>query len=125
MNLDGYWVATAAGVWRVVNLDDPLEPIAMLIPVPPVAPARCRPAATMPAPARRPRRRRRRVLAAREVHEITPTPDGAWCHRVLSDPGGGAEASYQTWCIDGDGLRSGDAGDGHGATTWESSFTRP
>ncbi len=119
IDFDAYWVATPAGLWQVANVDDPLEPIAMMLSLPPVARHDEVPVVDDDDADGDPDDDQ----GARDVYETKQSPDGAWCHMELSDPGGGAEASYQSWCFDATGLITGTAGDGHGANTWESSFT--
>jgi hypothetical protein len=115
MSLDGYWIATPAGVWHTSSEDDPLEPVERLLSLPPAARSD-----ELPDPEADPER----DPPAREVYATREVVGGAWCHERISDPGGGAEASTWSLCLDARGLVSGSSSDGHGAVVWETSFTR-
>ena len=115
IDLSGYWVATADGLWHTADPADELIAVERLMSLPPVAreDAVADPEAD---PDRDP--------PAQSVYATRASDGGAWCHERVDDPGGGAEASVWGLCLDARGLLSGSASDGHGAVVWEATFTR-
>jgi hypothetical protein len=113
--LDGFWIATADGVWHVTDVDEPLEPLARLMSLPPAARLD-----EVPDPDAEPEV----DPPAQLTYQTRRNDDGAWCYEHIADPGGGDEASTWGLCLDARGLLSASTSDGHGAVVWEASVTR-
>jgi hypothetical protein len=115
LDLDGFWIATADGVWHVTDVDEPLEPLARLMSLPPAARLD-----EVPDPDGDPDDH----PPAQLTYQTRRSDDGAWCYEYIADPGGGGEASTWSLCLDARGLLSASTSDGHGAVVWEASVTR-
>jgi hypothetical protein len=115
LDLDGFWIATADGVWHVTDVDEPLEPLARLMSLPPAARLD-----EVPDPDGDPDDH----PPAQLTYQTRRSDDGAWCYEYIADPGGGGEASTWSMCLDARGLLSASTSDGHGADVWEASVTR-